>query len=123
MFDEEKCIELYAYNIETILAEKVETVLRRSVFSTRIRDLYDIYILSKTQAYDKNLFIEALSATAKHRETVEQIMDITSIVENIENSEILKTQWKKYQREYAYAKEISYEEVVIALKEVLEITE
>ncbi len=51
MFDEEKCIELYAYNIETILAEKVETVLRRSVFSTRIRDLYDIYILSKTQVY------------------------------------------------------------------------
>lgn len=67
IFDESIRIHLWGYNIETVMAEKVETILSRGVFSTRPRDYYDIYILGTTQKYDKALFLEALSATAEHR--------------------------------------------------------
>ena len=67
IFDESVQISLWGYNIETVMAEKAETILDRSVFNTRPRDYYDAYILSTTQEYDRQLFEEALSATAKHR--------------------------------------------------------
>lgn len=67
IFDDEKSYELWAYNIETVMAEKVENILRRGVFNTRPRDFYDAYILTTTQKFDKAVFAEALSATAKHR--------------------------------------------------------
>ena len=60
------------------MAEKVETILRRSVFNTRPRDFYDAYILATTQKFDKELFLEAIAATAKHRETAKQIEDVTN---------------------------------------------
>jgi predicted nucleotidyltransferase component of viral defense system len=116
IFDDGKQIELWAYNIETILAEKLETILRRGVFNTRPRDFYDAYILSKTQPFDKALFSKALSATAKRRETTGIIADIPDILETISSGDALKVQWLKYQKEYAYAKEISYEDVVNAVK-------
>ena len=64
IFDNEKSYELWAYNIETVMAEKVETILRRGVFNTRPRDFYDAYILATTQDFDKAVFAEALNATA-----------------------------------------------------------
>ena len=67
MFNPELKISLWGYNLETILAEKVETILRRSVLSTRPRDFYDVFILEKTQNYQPELFREALKATAEHR--------------------------------------------------------
>jgi hypothetical protein len=64
---ENKVIKVWAYNIETILAEKVETILRRSVLNTRPRDFYYVYIIMKTQrqVIDKVIFITALNATSK----------------------------------------------------------
>ncbi len=67
IFDENVLISLWGYNIETVMAEKAETILSLSVFNTRPRDYYDAYILSTTQEYDRRLFEEALSATAEHR--------------------------------------------------------
>lgn len=60
IFDDEKTYELWAYNIETVMAEKVETILRRSVFNTRPRDFYDAYILTTIQKFDKAVFEDAL---------------------------------------------------------------
>lgn len=121
IFDDKKQIELWAYNIETVLAEKIETILRRGVFNTRPRDFYDVYILSRTQSYDITVISKALAATAKHRETTEQIKDIPVILETIYNSNALKAQWRKYQREYSYANEISYEDVMNAIKELTDV--
>src|SRR5699024_6168186 len=61
LFDGEKSYELWAYNIETVMAEKVETILRRGVFNTRPRDFYDAYILTTTQKFDTAVFDEALA--------------------------------------------------------------
>lgn len=119
IFDESKRIDLWAYNIETVLAEKVETILRRGVFNTRPRDFYDVLILAKTQEFDKNIFLEALDATSQHRDTSEQIQDAPQIISMVENSTDLQAQWMRYQREYPYAAGITYAEIIEALKDLL----
>lgn len=119
VFDKEKQIELWSYNTETVLAEKVETILRRGPFSTRPRDFYDVYILSKTQEFDAATFQEALEATSKHRESSEKVRDAERIMGTIENSEELRKQWKKYQRQYAYAEGISFEDTIKEVNGVL----
>lgn len=116
IFDDEKSYELWAYNIETVMAEKVETILRRGVFNTRPRDFYDAYILTTTQKFDKAVFADALNATAKHRGTTQQIADVPSILHNIEESSELETMWDKYRKQFAYAADIEYSEIVDVLK-------
>ena len=118
IFDEKKMIELWTYNIETIIAEKIETILSRNVFSTRPRDYYDIFILSTTQTYDAAILKAAVSATAKHRGSVEQISDIQALLKIISDSVELRQMWEKYRREFDYAADISYEQVVKALSDV-----
>lgn len=116
IFDDQRSYELWAYNIETIMAEKVETILRRSVFNTRPRDFYDAYILATTQKFDKAMFGDALKATANHRGTAQQIKDVPGILHNIEESPELKTMWEKYRKQFAYAADIEYGQIVAVLK-------
>jgi len=82
IFDERE-IELWAYNLETVLAEKVETILRRSVFNKRLRDYYDAYILTKTHEVDRELFLRALAATAAHRQTADQIANTLRTAQDV----------------------------------------
>lgn len=112
IFDDEKSYELWAYNIETVMAEKVETILRRGIFNTRPRDFYDAYILTTTQKFDITVFEDALKATANHRGTTNQIADVPSILHNIEESPELKTMWDKYRKQFSYAKNITYEQIM-----------
>ena len=119
IFNDDVSYELWAYNIETVMAEKVETILRRGVFNTRPRDFYDVYILTTTQEYDKTLFADALKATAKHRGTTNQIADISSILKNIEESSELKSRWDKYRKQFTYAKEIEYASILETLNNLI----
>ena len=119
IFDDEKTYELWAYNIETVMAEKVETILRRSVFNTRPRDFYDAYILTTTQKFDKAVFEDALKATANHRGTTRQIKDVPGILRNIEESPELKTMWERYRKQFTYAAGIEYEQIINVLKTLL----
>jgi len=118
IFDEELRIGLWGYNIETVMAEKLETILRRGVFTTRPRDYYDVYILGTTQKYNKELLREALKATAKHRESTEQIAVIDEIVKQISESATLREMWEKYRKKFNYAKDISYESILDVIKEL-----
>jgi len=120
IFSENGVIQVWAYNIETILAEKTETILRRGVFNSRMRDFYDVYVLTKTQSYDARIFREALRRTAEHRGTIEQIKDTSAILDSIDNSEELAKYWRNYQREYDYARDISFSEIFSALQELLQ---
>ena len=120
IFDDDKSYELWAYNIETVMAEKVETILRRGVFNTRPRDFYDAYILTTTQKFDKSVFADALKATANHRGTTQQIADVSFILHNIEESPELKTMWDKYRRQFAYASDIEYDQIMAVLKTLTE---
>lgn len=120
IFDEDVKIILWGYNIETVIAEKVETILSRGVFTTRLRDFYDVYILGTTQQFDKEIFKEALEATATHRGSLERIADVKGIIEQISSSEELKNMWGKYRKKFAYADNITYENVIKVLKELVE---
>ena len=119
IFDDEKSYELWAYNIETVMAEKVETILRRGIFNTRPRDFYDAYILTTTQKFDITVFEDALKATANHRGTTDQIADVPSILHNIEESPELKTMWDKYCKQFSYARDITYEQIMNSIKTLL----
>lgn len=120
IFDDEKSYELWAYNIETVMAEKVETILRRGVFNTRPRDFYDTYILATTQKFNMQLFLEALKATANHRGTTEQIADVKGILKNIQESLELQKMWSKYRKQFAYAKDIEYEQIMEVLRTLMD---
>lgn len=119
IFDEEKSYELWAYNVETVLAEKVETILRRGVFNTRPRDFYDAYILATTQPFDRAVFAEALRATARHRGTTEQITDVPGILHSIRQSPELRAMWNKYQKQFGYAQNITYEQILDVVQDLV----
>lgn len=119
IFDENVKIVLWGYNIETVMAEKVETILSRGVFTTRPRDFYDVYILATTQKYDKKVFKEALKATAIHRGSMERISDVNGIIVQISSSIDLKNMWDKYQKKFAYAKEISFFDLISSIENLL----
>ena len=119
IFDDEKFYCLWAYNIETVMAEKVETILRRGVFNTRPRDFYDAYILATTQEFDKDIFADALKATAAHRGTTEQISDIPTILKNIEESPELRAMWDKYRKQFAYAEGIEYASILKEIRNLI----
>ena len=117
---EDKKIEVWAYNIETILAEKVETILRRSVLNTRPRDYYDVYIIMKTQrrAINKNLFRTALSATAQKRTSLAALKDQDIILQSIQADTTMRQRWERYCKENYYANGIEFDVVIEILKEL-----
>ena len=116
MIFEEGSFGIWAYNIETVLAEKVETILRRGELNTRPRDFYDVYILAKTQTFEHSVFVEALKSTATHRETTHIFTNISSRLEEISGSYALRSRWTKYTKDYRYADGIAYEDVMEAIR-------
>jgi predicted nucleotidyltransferase component of viral defense system len=110
---ENRSIDILAYNIETIIAEKLETILSRSIANSRMRDFYDLHILLKLrgQAIDANTLTQAVQATAKRRGTAALLSDAAAILEDIFTDESLSKSWEKYRREYSYAEDISWDNV------------
>jgi len=119
---EQKEIEIWAYNVETILAEKVETILRRSVLNTRPRDFYDVYIIMKTmpQAINYKLFASALVATSNKRMSSGLLEEKEKILQNIQNDPDMRRRWQQYSRENFYANNIGYDEVIRVLHEIVD---
>ena len=120
---EDRKIQIWSYNVETIIAEKFETIVKRGVLSTRIRDYYDVYMLINTQnkIIDKKTLKDAITLTAQHRGTSEIIKDWKKIVEKIANDSKMRQQWKRYQKDNFYAEEIEYKELINAISKVGEI--
>lgn len=117
---ENKRIKIWAYNSETILAEKVETILRRSVLNTRPRDFYDVYILIKTRrpAINKKVFRTALNATSENRRSLFALQDKERILLTIQSNTIMRQRWERYCKENYYAKGISFDEVIEVLNNI-----
>ena len=117
---EDRKIQIWSYNLETVIAEKFESIIKRGVLGTRIRDYYDVYMLLNTQAKNMNLntLKDAIYSTAEHRNTINIIKDCSKIIEQLNNSDIMKKQWERYQKDNFYAKEIKYEDLIESLKKV-----
>lgn len=119
IFDEDVRIKLWGYNIESVMAEKVETILSRGIFNTRPRDFYDVYILGTTQKFDMVVFREALEATSLHRGSKEQIANKTTIIDQLADSDELIQMWDKYSRKFSYASDIEYYVIIEVLSKLI----
>jgi len=110
---EDRSIEILAYNIETVIAEKFETVIARGIANTRMRDFYDIYILLKVQGHniDKDILSKATIATAEKRGSKSILLDGELVLKEVFESEILGNEWIRYQKQYSYSADISWKEV------------
>ena len=120
---EDRKIQIWSYNVETIIAEKFEAIVKRGVLSTRIRDYYDVYMLINTQSkiIDKKTLKDAITLTAQHRGTSEIIKDWKKIVAKIANDSKMRQQWKRYQKDNFYAEGIEYNDLINAISKVGEI--
>lgn len=118
---EDREIPVLAYNLETVMAEKLETVVSRGDQNTRPRDYYDIYILAKMQY--KNIETEylraALDATSKKRGSSEILKEYKNIIDIVRNSDVMIKQWRTYQREFEYASDISFDEACDAVVQMM----
>ena len=119
MFDD-KDIEIYAYNLETILAEKYETVIRRGIENTRSRDFYDLYVLFHLfkDAINPDHFKLAVEHTAIKRGSYEKMSDYESICSDIEKDESLANDWTSYVEDETYVAHLSFNDVVQNVLEV-----
>ena len=113
-------VKLWAYNIETVLAEKIETILSRVELNGRMRDFYDIYLIYTKDWSNINLehFRKAIEKTFFKREYVgEPLLALDLIMD----SNILKDRWKNYQKRYEYARNIDFDEILICLKKIINV--
>lgn len=118
---EDRSISILAYNLETILSEKLETVISRGDLNTRPRDYYDIYVLLKLQT--QNICIEqlreALTATCTKRGSTEVIKNYAAIINRVSMSAVMQDQWKKYQTDFTYAADISFQDTCNAVLSIM----
>lgn len=111
---EDKTILINSYNIETILSEKIETILRRGTFNSRMKDFYDVYFFLNNlrSEIDINILKEAIKNTFTKRNSFEYLNDYEKIILSIKNSEKIKKLWQTYSNKYKYANDISIEKIL-----------
>jgi len=119
---ENRSISVLAYNLSTILAEKLETILSRADQNTRPRDYYDVYILTKLQGenIDAKTLSLALSATSEKRGSAHLFSQFRDILSTVKSSSVMKIRWENYQKDFDYAKGIEFEECCNAISTLLE---
>ncbi len=115
-------IQIWTYNLETVLAEKLETIISRGLASTRPRDRYDLFTLYKLRKEEINLEVlkNALENTAEKRKSKEIIYNWEEQVREIELSDYQKELWIRYQRQFKYAKDISFDNSVQVIREIMQ---
>lgn len=118
---EERSIKVLAYNLETVLAEKLETIIARGTQNTRPRDFYDVYILRKLQwkNIDISCLRDALNATCQKRNSAEIIKDYSKIIDTIRNDGTMQKRWLDYQKDFEYANSIGFNEACASVNEML----
>lgn len=111
---EERTISILAYNLETVLAEKLETLLARGTANTRMRDFYDIYVLTNTQEHniDNATLKEAFVNTSAKRGSIGLLSDVHLILKEVAESTVLIDRWRNYQRKFNYAADVLWADVM-----------
>lgn len=118
---EKRKIDITCYPIETIFAEKIESILSKNITITRMKDFYDCYMLGKLYLKDlnKNNLILALKNTTKVRKTEFIFNDIKETIDLISNDENLNFLWQAYSSQFSYAKDITFENTIQQLTSIL----
>ncbi len=122
---EDKTIDIMAYTIETIIAEKFESIISKNITTTRAKDFYDMYVIvnSHIDKVDKNILIKAIKRTFKHRNTNFNIEYLNDMFVIIKNSIVLKELFDNYSTKFTYAKNVRFEDTIDAIKQIIDILE
>ena len=109
---EDRSIQLMAYNLETLIAEKFETMIARGTANTRMRDFYDIFLLSSQGDFDLPTLRSAIKNTARKRKSEQQLEDYRQIMWEVASSSLMKAAWDGFKRQSYFVGDLSWEEVV-----------
>lgn len=113
-------VDVWSYNIETVIAEKLETILRRAEANSRIRDYYDLYLIY-TKGWNEVKIDDLRKAIDKTFEKRNYTGDIEETVAILKDSEIIKNRWNSYKKKYEYANDIDYEEIMKCVEEIIKV--
>ena len=116
MMFKNRSLKIMTYNIESIIAEKFQTVISRGILNSRMKDYYDLYYLMKYKDFSKENLKNAIENTFCKRNT--DIQSINKVIREIEKSEFLKDLWKRYSEKYQYAKNIKFEEIISSIYKI-----
>ena len=117
---EDRSISLWAYNLETVLAEKLESAISRATTNTRMRDFYDMYILSRTyqDTLDADTLRQALAATSHKRQSEHMLLEGDEILKEVEASPVMQKLWEFYRKKFSYASDIGWPDVMSAVRDL-----
>ena len=115
---EDRSIDIWAYNLETVLAEKLETIITRTTTNTRMRDFYDIYILDQLHGntLNRQTLYDALLATAKKRGTERHLAEAMDVLNEVESSPVMQKLWESYRRKFSYAADLEWSVIMEAIR-------
>ena len=122
---EERSIDIWAYNLETVLAEKLETVVSRSITNTRMRDFYDLHMLS--QLYGQTIvpadLSAALTATARKRNTEKYLADAVAALDEVEADMNMVKLWAAYQKKFSYASDVTWNSIMTSVRSLYKLVQ
>lgn len=117
---EDRSISIWTYNLETLLGEKLETIMARETANTRMRDFYDIHILTNQETVDYKLLKSAFLATSEKRATTALISHFDAILEAVRSDTTMDGLWEKYRKENFFVGDLTWEDVNQSVKKVKE---
>ena len=122
---EDRSIDIWAYNLETVLAEKLETIITRTTTNTRMRDFYDIYILDQLHGntLNRQTLYDALLATAKKRGTERHLAEAVDVLNEVESSPVMQKLWESYRRKFSYAADLEGNIIMRAVRSLYALSE
>lgn len=117
---EDRSLDVWAYNLETVLAEKLETIITRTTTNTRMRDFYDIAILQQIYGItlDPHILHDALPATARKRDTERHLAEAAEVFDEVESSPVMQNLWVAYQKKFSYASDLNWSTVMAAVRQL-----
>lgn len=118
----DKVVKIKAYNLETVVAEKLQTILVRGLANSRSKDFYDLYIIYKTQIHDLNMehLNDSVQNTFKYRETKWDIDEALSILNLIKSSRIMETRWNQFSKSHPFAQGLDFVEIINVIIKIIE---
>lgn len=122
---EDKTIPIMSYTLETVLAEKFQTIITRGLLNTRLKDFYDVYVLINTKIndLDRSNLIKAIKNTFKRRETNFDLEQFNELINDLSDDNNMNNLWSEYVLKNSYAKNVKFEDTINALKKIVEILE
>lgn len=122
---EDKKIPIMSYTLETVLSEKFQTIVTRGLLNTRLKDFYDVYILINTRMNElnKDNLIKAIKNTFDRRETNFDIEQFNEVIKDLSDDNNMNNLWNEYVSKNPYAKDVKFEGVINAIKQIIGILE